>query len=202
MSDDPEPRRLILASGSPRRRDLLHRLGVAFEVVPSAVDERRPRRGEAPEHYALSLARDKVAEVSRAIPGAIVIGADTVVTIDGCILGKPKDAEDALATLRLLRGRVHQVITGVAINCGGQERADFAVSNVAMVDAEDDELRAYISTGEPMDKAGSYAVQERGARLVERVEGSFSNVVGLPLCLTSHLLEACGLRPTKPSRDV
>ena len=183
---------VVLASSSPRRRELLFRLGVEFTVVPSAVEERDPVPGEDPAEYALFLAGQKADEVARRCPDAVVLGADTVVAIDGQILNKPADEEDALRMLRLLRGQWHIVVTAVAVR-GPVQRSAASTASVQIRAAPDDELRAYIATGEPMDKAGAYAVQGLGGRLVERVEGCYETVIGLPLCITSDLLAAAGL---------
>lgn len=190
---------LVLASSSPRRRDLVARLGVAHTVQPSNVAERRPAPGEDPAAYAESLAREKAAAVAALRPGSIVIGADTVVAAGGEIFGKPADATDALRMLRKLRGRRHVVVTGVAVVCGGQTVTESLSATVVMRDTSDDELRAYIATGEPMDKAGAYAVQGTGGALVAEVLGCYSTVVGLPLRLVANLLSShCGLRIANP----
>jgi septum formation protein len=183
---------LLLASTSPRRRELLQRLGVAFQVRPSGVDERDPERGEEPALYALSLAQDKAAPVSRANPGDWVLAADTVVAIDGQILNKPMDAEDALRMLRLLSGRRHEVTTAVVLQRNGMRHEGWVTSPVVMPEIPEAEMRAYVATGEPMDKAGAYAVQGIGGRYVQTVEGCFNAVVGLPLCLVVDLLSEAG----------
>lgn len=187
--------KVLLASSSPRRRQLLSRLGLEFEVVPSRVVERPPEPGEDAGSYALSLAAEKASEVAGRRPGAVVIGADTVVVADGVILGKPEDEADAMRMLRLLAGKWHRVVTGVVVECGsrltGAESAE-----VLMRHTGDDERAAYIASGEPMDKAGAYAIQGDGRALVERVRGCRETVVGLPLCLLSDLLRECGLQVT------
>lgn len=179
---------LILASGSPRRRELLQMLGIAFEVRPSHIPEEW-QPGEAPVAYAERLAREKALSV----PGDLVLGADTTVLLDGELLEKPVDAEDALRILRRLQGRTHEVISSVALVAGGVVRQATDVTRVTFRCADDDLLRAYIATGEPMDKAGAYGIQGYGAALVERIEGDFFGVMGLPVRLVLGLLEEAGI---------
>ncbi len=188
MSDYSRPPTLVLASGSPRRKELLGRLDIAFSIDPADVVERPPVSGEDPAAYALALAHHKASAGARRHPHAVVLGADTVVTICGLILGKPSDEQHALEMLRRLRGRGHHVITAVAVCSGLDCTSDAVTSGVWMKRATDDELRAYVATGEPMDKAGAYALQGLGGQLVERISGCYNNVVGLPLCLTSNLI--------------
>jgi nucleoside triphosphate pyrophosphatase len=190
---------LILASGSPRRRELLQTLDVPFQVMPSQVDERAPQPGEDPAAYVLELARLKAEEVSGRRPEDVVLAADTDVSVDGRVLGKPADPDDALRMLQLLRGRTHEVTTAVVVQCAGAERAGLRTARVTMRAFGDDEARAYIATGEPMDKAGGYAVQEFGGSFVDAVEGCYNAVVGLPLCLTVELLRECGLAVSAPA---
>jgi septum formation protein len=191
MPHDPRPTSIVLASGSPRRRELLGRLGVPFVVDPGDIIEPEPRSGEDPAAYALALARQKASHGVQRHPDVIVLGADTVVTIDGIILGKPRDGDHALEMLQRLRGRCHHVITAVAICRGATERSDTVVSEVWMHWVSDRDLRAYTASGEPMDKAGSYALQGLGGRLVESIAGCYNNIVGLPLCLSARLLAGC-----------
>jgi len=183
---------LILASTSPRRRELLSRIGVSFTVVPSNTPE-EVRAGETPQEYALRVAGEKALDVARKHPGAWVLGADTIVAIDGEVLGKPRDDADGQRMLRRLSGRTHQVMTAfVLVDGGGQVRTQqIVISQVTFKPLSDLQIRQYLATGEPFDKAGAYAVQGRGASLVERVEGSYTNVVGLPI---DEVLAA--LRPT------
>jgi septum formation protein len=190
---------LVLASCSPRRKALLDRLELPFEVVPNAVEERLPFASESPEQYALVLARLKAESVARDHPGSIVLGADTVVALEGLILGKPEHEDDAVRMLSLLAGRTHLVVTAVSLR--GRCRADgLERAEVQMRTAPEAELRAYVRTGEPMDKAGAYAVQGEGGRLVSTVRGCLETVIGLPLCVVSRLLEECGERvPVAPS---
>ena len=182
------PPTLILASGSPRRRELLQMLGIVFEVRPSHIPEEW-QPGEAPVAYAERLAREKALSV----PGALVLGADTTVLLDGQLLEKPAEAEDALRILRRLQGRTHEVISSIALVSGGVVRQATDITRVTFRSAEDDLLRAYIATGEPMDKAGAYGIQGYGAALVERIEGDFFGVMGLPVRLVLRLLEEAGL---------
>jgi septum formation protein len=171
---------LILASASPRRRDLLAGLGFTFEVVPSAVPE-SPRPGEAPEAFALRLAREKASQVARRRPGHFVLGADTVVIVGDTVLGKPQDRNDGRRMLQLLSGRTHRVVTGVALVDPTARIVELLVeSEVEFRDLQADEIERYLDTGEGFDKAGGYAVQGRAKVFVLRVRGSYSNVVGLP----------------------
>jgi septum formation protein len=170
---------LVLASASPRRRDLLARLGLAFDVLPTDADETWPD-GSPPGPGAAEIALRK----ARALPpgGALVLAADTVVALDGEVLGKPADDAEAARTLRLLSGRTHTVATGLALRHGDRETTTFELTRVTFADLSDDEIAAYVATGSPRDKAGSYGIQDDlGAVFVERIEGDYFNVVGLPL---------------------
>jgi septum formation protein len=180
---------LVLASGSPRRRQLLEMLGIPIEVRPSHIPEIRVAL-ESPRSYAERLAREKAASV----PGRLVLGADTTVVIEGEMLEKPADAADALRMLRRLQGRGHEVITAVALKTPEGLLAATDVTAVTFRPADDDFLRAYIATGEPMDKAGAYGIQGYGAALVERIEGDFFGVMGLPVRLVLDLLARAGYR--------
>jgi len=177
---------LVLASGSPRRRAFLEQLGLTFTVSPADLDERL-LPGEAPAVYVERLAREKAQEVARRHPGALVLAADTTVVLEGRVLGKPADAADAQATLRALAGRTHQVLTGVAL-AGQTLRTRVVETRVTFRQATDAELAWYVATGEPLDKAGAYALQGIGGFLVQSIEGSHSNVIGLPLVETLALL--------------
>jgi septum formation protein len=192
----PAPTRLILASASPRRRELLAQAGFEFEVHPAHIPE-DPLPGEDPVAYVIRLAREKAQAVfarlsadSGAQPGLTVLGADTTVTLDGHILGKPSDATDAARMLRLLSGRSHRVITGVALVTAQSAESAAEATTVRFLTLSESEIASYIATGEPMDKAGAYAIQGRAARWIPRIEGCYFNVVGLPLALVSTLLEA------------
>lgn len=188
---------LILASASPRRRELLSMLGLPFEIITSNVAEDLPP-GVTPEEAVRWLARLKAEVVAETLPAGIVIGSDTEVVLDGQLLGKPADRADACRMLRLLRGRAHRVISGIAVFDAAARRSgatSHVTTTVFMRDSTDAEIEAYVATGEPMDKAGSYAIQGRGGALVERIEGCYTNVVGFPLCEVAALLEGFGIAP-------
>jgi septum formation protein len=180
---------LTLASSSPRRRQLLEMLGLAVRVIAPNIPEIR-RTVETPVDYVERLAREK----AMAVRGRLVLGADTTVVVRDEILEKPADSADALRMLRKLQGRTHQVVTSVALVAGERIHQATDVTNVAFRRLGDDFLRAYITTGEPMDKAGAYGIQGYGAALVERIEGDFFGVMGLPLRLVLGLLEQAGER--------
>jgi nucleoside triphosphate pyrophosphatase len=194
------PHRLVLASGSPRRRELLADLGFDFEVVPSAVVESLPSApppGTVPA-LAVGLALAKARDVaSRLAPAAVVLGADTVVVVDGRPLGKPASREDARRMLDLLAGRAHEVVTGVAVVAGDWVATEAVVTRVVMRAYAAGEIEAYVATAEPYDKAGAYAVQGEGARLVAQVDGCRTNVIGLPVTTTARLLRAAGVGPIR-----
>lgn len=179
---------LILASASPRRRELLEQAGVAFSVIPSNADE-QVLTAEAPEDYALRVAKAKAQDVANKHPAHWVLGADTIVVVDDLILGKPKDTADGQRMLRLLSGRRHQVMTAFVLTAAnGQEyKRQIVTTTVIFKSLTDEQIQEYLATGEPFDKAGAYAVQGIGAALVEKVEGSYTNVVGLPI---DEVLEA------------
>ena len=195
---------LILASGSPRRRMLMERFGIEFTVFPADIDE-TPHIGELADSYVERLAIEKALVVQRRISanrqnllqrGALelaVLAADTTVAIDGLILGKPEDTDDAIRTLTMLSGRTHQVHTGIAVATASGCQHRVVTSNVTMQSLDPALVAWYVSTGEPFDKAGSYAIQERAAAFVSNVEGSMDNVVGLPLIETIALLHLAGL---------
>lgn len=178
---------IVLASASPRRRQLLEMLHLPVLVQPADVQE-IPLPGEDPERYARRLARDK----ARAVPGGLVLGADTIVVLDDAILEKPRDTEDAVAMLRRLQGRTHHVVTAVCLVADGIERVRHDRTAVTFRAADDEMLRAYVATGEPLDKAGAYGIQGWGAALVERIEGDYFGVMGLPVRLVLELLEEAG----------
>ena len=172
--------KLILASGSPRRRELMEQTGLAFTVIPAETDE-SVAEGLPPRTMVKHLARQKALAVAEKNPGAVVLGADTVVAIDGEVLGKPKDEEDARRMLRLLSGREHCVHTGVCIVRPDGTAITFCeTSRVTFRGISPDEIDRYVATGEPMDKAGAYAIQGRGAKLVRDYSGDYTNIVGLP----------------------
>ena len=187
---------LYLASQSPRRRELLAQIGVQHQVVAASIDESR-RSGEPAEQYVQRLAREKAAAGWRQLPilglsAAPVLGADTAVVVDGDILGKPSDAADAQMILRRLSGRSHDVMTGVAICDGVSEQVRISRTRVWFRALDDDEIAHYWNTGEPADKAGAYGIQGFAATFVERIDGSYSGVVGLPLFETAELLRLYG----------
>jgi septum formation protein len=189
---------LILASASPRRRELLRTLCADFRVVPSDLEEALIP-GSLREAVA-ALALDKARAVAARTGEGVVLGADTIVVIDGQALGKPTGPGDAHAMLRRLRGREHEVITAIAVvDAGtGRSEATAVVSRVRMLDYDEATIEAYVATGEPLDKAGAYAIQGRGGALVAGYEGSFSNVVGLPLEETARVLASFGVPVTAP----
>ena len=183
---------LILASASPRRRELLEHIGLSFDVIPAAGPETPPAGASAGE-TAAALSRAKAEEIARDHPGSVVIGADTVVEIDGAILGKPRDEADAARMLGLLSGREHRVYTGVTVIRDGKSVSRWEETKVFFRKMTEREIAAYIATGEPMDKAGAYGYQGRAGLFVEKIEGDFFNVVGLPLCRLGQMLEDMGV---------
>jgi septum formation protein len=189
---------LILASASPRRRELLAQAGYRFEVQPSVVTEER-RPGEDAIRFVTRLAREKAEEVfaRRQSPAEVVmvLGADTVVVCDGEIMGKPQDAADATRMLHLLAGRTHHVVTGVAVVWGpGSAEVAAELTQVTMRTISPREVQDYVASGEPMDKAGAYAIQGYAGRWIPRISGCYFNVVGLPLALITSLLEGAEQR--------
>jgi septum formation protein len=183
---------LVLASASPRRRELLQGLGLAFTIRPADLDE-TPFPNEEPGPYVLRLAKAKAAAVVQ--PGEIALAADTVVVLDGELLGKPTDAQDAEKMLAKIAGKEHQVYTGVALHHAAEparETSNLTLSNVRMAPMTPETIAWYVATGEPMDKAGSYAVQGLGALFVEAIEGNYTNVVGLPLPAVKALFGELG----------
>ncbi|MGA7693635.1 MAG: Maf family protein [Candidatus Sulfotelmatobacter sp.] len=202
---------VILASASPRRQELLRNAGIPFTVQPADIDE-TPLAGESPRACAERLAREKALAVFRRRPQDCVLGADTIVVVDDAILGKPRDAMDAARMLRMLAGRTHAVITGVCLvgpaasgqlpvasgteteltTSSRQMAITSATTLVTMCDLSDDEIRDYVASGEPMDKAGAYAIQGVASRWIPRIEGDYSNVVGLPVALVYAMLRERG----------
>ncbi len=188
---------LVLASASPRRRHLLERAGVPFEVTPADIDE-RAHEGETPTELSRRLAESKAQAVAQRLAGdppRWVLGSDTIVVIDGDVLGKPVNPAHAELLLGRLCGRTHQVITAVALasSAGLDTRTIHVESHVRMRPAAAEEIRAYVATGEPLDKAGAYALQGEGRRFVEQLEGSETNVIGLPMDETLALLREVGI---------
>lgn len=198
---------LVLASASPRRADLLRQVGLDFQVWPTTEEETQgvvpaspSTEGpgwtlEAVRARARQVALDKARAAATAQPDAVVIAADTMVVVDGVVLGKPADAQDAAAMLRRLSGRSHHVTTGVAVVClrRGVVLAEDATTRVTFRDLRPDEIHRYVATGEPMDKAGAYGIQGRAALFVEQVEGDYFAVVGLPLARLGRMLDAVGV---------
>jgi septum formation protein len=194
---------LVLASASPRRRELLTQAGFVFSVHPAHIPE-DPQPGEDPIAYVTRLAREKAEAVYRELssaaiesgqqgsngPSLAVLGADTTVTLDGHILGKPENAVDAARMLRMLSGRTHRVITGVAVVTADRVEVAAEVTAVQFLTMSDEEIASYVAGGEPMDKAGAYAIQGRAAKWIPRIEGCYFNVVGLPLALVNAMLGA------------
>jgi septum formation protein len=195
---------LVLASASPRRRELLAQAGYRFQVHPAHIPE-DPLPGEDPIAYVTRLARQKAEVVFRDLASAspkqeedgqsslVVLGADTTVTLDNTILGKPENAAEAARMLRLLSGRTHRVITGVAVATVKRTEVAAEATAVRFLTISDEEIAAYVASGEPMDKAGAYAIQGHAARWIPRIEGCYFNVVGLPLAVVCSLLETSGL---------
>jgi septum formation protein len=178
---------LVLASASPRRRELLRCAGIAFEAQAADIPE-DPIPGENAQRYAERLAREKALAVARLRPQDCVLGADTVVVVDGQILGKPSDAADAACLLRLLSGREHRVITGVCLVYQDQPVVASETTVVTVSEITEQEIADYVASGEPMDKAGAYAIQGIASRWIPRIEGDYSNVVGLPVALVFRML--------------
>ena len=201
MTDPAQPtgqktlqRELVLASTSPRRRELLSCLGIDFRVVPpSTLENMLP--DETPREMVERLALSKAMSVARSLSGGLVIGADSVVVLDGRVLGKPVNNAQAREMLRSLRGREHRVMTGLALvdAANRDTRVTSESSLVTMRDYSDDQLEAYVASGEPMDKAGAYAVQDRVFRPAEQLEGCYTNVMGLPLCSLVNMIQDAGL---------
>jgi septum formation protein len=186
--------RLVLASASPRRKALLMQIGLEFEVIPSTVAEHW-NHDMAPVSVARQLARQKAEEVAGSLSSGIVIAADTLVVHEGQILGKPRDRDEALGTLRQLSGKVHHVITALMVmevESRSMARAE-ETTKVYFRKIPDEEILAYIATGEPMDKAGAYGIQEKGILFVRRIEGCYTNVVGLPVPKLASLLKGLGI---------
>jgi septum formation protein len=189
--NDAKPPRVILASQSPRRRELLALIGIAHEVRPADIDESY-LPGEVPRQHAERLARGKASAIDA--PDAVVIGSDTIVVVDGDVLGKPRDRAHAAQMLRRLSGRSHIVMTGVAVSAGGRIASGVEETGVTFRALDDDEIQRYIETGEPMDKAGAYGIQGYGATIVSRVDGDYFAVMGLALNLLVRLCRELGLR--------
>jgi septum formation protein len=188
MPDKTHPT-IILASNSPRRRELLHQIGLSFATDPSQVDE-QVLIGESPESYAVRVALDKARAAAARAGSGIIIAADTIVVLGGRILGKPANRRDAERMLSILSGKMHVVITGLAIMDAseGKTETGMSLTRVWFKDLSKDEISSYIKGGEPLDKAGAYGIQGKGALFVKQIEGCYFNVVGLPLSLLGELL--------------
>jgi len=182
---------IILASASPRRAELLQQIGLSFSVCPADIDE-TPAPDETPEQYVERLAREKALAVAESSPECLVLGSDTSVVLDGVILGKPSGPADARETLTRLSGAGHQVVTAVALVTEGQCQSSLVITEVCFRELSAEEIEAYVASGEPMDKAGSYGIQGLGGIFVNELRGSYSAVVGLPLQETAALLAGAG----------
>jgi septum formation protein len=189
-----KPMNIVLASNSPRRKELLQQIGVDFRIDPADVDE-RVLPGESPEGYAERVALDKARVAAARAGSGIVIAADTIVVLDDEILGKPADAVDAERMLMMLSGKVHRVITGLAVMDAATGRAltRASITRVWFRSLTPRDIISYVATGEPLDKAGAYGIQERGALLVDKIDGCYFNVVGLPLSLLGEVLSTFGV---------
>lgn len=184
---------IILASSSPRRQQLLEQIGLDFKIVVSQIEEDNTK-DMPPHELAMAHAYDKAVDVSRQVPGsAVIIGADTIVVLDGKVFGKPTDRQDAIRMLTALSGREHTVISGVAVVKQSQIFTGFNTTSVKIRKLSPIQIEHYINTGEPMDKAGAYAIQGKGTLLVESINGCYNNVVGLPLVTLSELLALAGV---------
>ncbi len=191
----PTEPRLVLASASPRRKELLERFAIPFEIVP-AKGEEAPAGGLAPEALVEALAAAKADEVQRRLQdgSAVIVGADTVVVLDGRVLGKPRTPERAAEMLRDLSGKTHQVWTGVCVRQGERSELGAACTMVRFRELDDEEIRAYVRSGEPLDKAGAYGYQGLACLFVDEIRGDFYNVMGLPMNLLGQMLRSFGVR--------
>lgn len=189
----PETQDLILASSSPRRADLMRRLGLTFIIRPADIDETY-RPDEPPDDHAERLAREKALTISSQSPGAVVVGSDTIVVLDDEVLGKPRGPEDAVRMLQRLSGREHQVFTGVAVAADAEVVSSLERVRVRFRELSELECREYVETGEPMDKAGAYGIQGYGSAIVESIEGDYFAVMGLPIVPLLDLLRRMGRR--------
>jgi len=183
--------RLILASASPRRRELLAQAGLRFDVLPAHIDETR-HDGEEPKAYAQRLALEKAQAISALHAGAVILGADTIVELDGEVLHKPSNAGEAERMLRALSGRAHRVHTGIALVCGADQWQHLETTTVYFEEIPEADLAHYLASGDSLDKAGAYGIQGYAARWIPRIEGDFFNVMGLPIAATMRLLRASG----------
>jgi septum formation protein len=189
-------KKIVLASSSPRRELLLKQIGLDFIVYPSNIDEKILSEKISPKEFVLKIALEKARRVANIFNEAIIISADTIVVLDGIILGKPKDREDAINMLKRLRGKIHQVFTGIVVweTPTNKYLVRVVKSLVKMRDYSLEEIVNYVNTGEPFDKAGAYGIQGKGALLVEKIEGDYYNIVGLPLASLNLLLKKFGIK--------
>lgn len=187
---------IILASTSPRRRELLRQIGIEFTTDPADVDE-RVLSEERPEDYAVRVAREKAKVAAQRASAALIIAADTIVVLGDTILGKPVDAADAERMLGMLSGRMHRVLTGLVVmdSATGKVLTRLADTRVWFRDLSAEEIHAYVTTREPLDKAGAYGIQDKGALLIRKIEGCYFNVVGLPLALLAEMFAEFGIQP-------
>ena len=188
-----QPIEFVLASSSPRRREMLAWLGFHFRLQPAGIDENQ-LSGEDPISYVRRLAREKAARAARLAGKSIVLAADTIVELDGVVLGKPEDAEDARKMLTSLRGRYHNVVTALhVIGAAGRQMPDLCISRVSMRNYSDEEMEAYIRSGDPLDKAGAYAIQNAGFNPAQDFQGCMASVMGLPMCHLARVLAKLGV---------
>ena len=183
---------VILASQSPRRKQLLKNITETFDIIPSDADETMPE-GVSPAECAAEISRRKAFDVKARFPDSLIIGADTIVVLDNKILGKPRDEEDAFNMLSALSGNTHTVYTGLTVSFGDTTFSEAVATKVTFRTLTPDMIRRYIATGEPMDKAGAYGIQDKGAILVEKIDGDYFNVVGLPICRLAKILGDMGI---------
>lgn len=188
--------KFILASASPRRKEILDTVGYKFDIIPSESEE-KIKDGLSPKDTVEALAYQKALDVYAAHPDCVVLGADTIVVFDGEILGKPRDKEDAKRMLKMLSGQTHEVRTGYCVLGGNMEIVLSECTLVTFFELSDEEIENYINTGEPMDKAGAYGIQGKGALLVRSILGDYFNVVGLPVANVSRCLKMAGIEPEK-----
>lgn len=192
MTTLPERLPIVLASASPRRQELLRNAGIAFTVRAANIDE-VPLVNEAPRAFAERMAREKAHAVRQSEPQEIILAADTVVAVGEEIFGKPENADDAFRMLKTLSGRAHKVITAVCLLMGDFDEVRSETTLVEFSEISDDQIRQYIATGEPMDKAGAYAIQGGASQWIKKIEGDYNNVVGLPLDLVKRMLRERGM---------
>ncbi|MBQ9949865.1 MAG: septum formation inhibitor Maf [Clostridia bacterium] len=181
--------KIILASGSQRRKELMTLMGLDFQIIPSGADEHTDKT-DSPHEFVCELARRKAEFVARTHGDACVIGADTIVVLDGVIIGKPKDETDAYRILRALSGREHTVYTGLTVICGDDVQVEYDATKVTFSELTDEDIYTYIASGDPMDKAGSYGIQGKFCVHIERIEGSYFNVIGLPVHVLHRMLKS------------